>query len=404
MNKYRQDFPLLKRQYQGQSLVYFDNAATAPKLNCVIDAVTDYYKNYTANVHRGQNWLAEEATMQFEQARQRVARLMRAEMEEIIFTSGTTASINMVAKSWGEANLQEGDVIAVSKAEHHANLVPWQQLKQKIGIEIVFIDLDEASQLSETSWRKCLANPRLKLIAVTGCSNVLGVYQNLSELLREARKLGVVTLVDVAQSIVHRQVDVRELDCDFCVWSGHKLFGPSGVGVLYAHKKIQDSLPNFLGGGGMICRVTEDAFWPAEAPYCYEAGTPNIEGVIGLGEACYYIMEQGYENLVREDGVLTEYFLKKIEERHSVKLLGSTKNRLPLFAMTVEGVHAHDLADMLGEKGIITRAGRHCAHPLHDSLDVVSSLRASLAFYNTTEEIDYFWSELDAITSRFQTK
>lgn len=395
-------FPLLKRLYKGQPLQYFDNAATTPKPQVVIDAVNGYYNLYNANVHRGPNFLAEEATELYEGARDKVADFIGAEREEILFTSGATFGFNLVARSWGEKNLKKGDVIALSRAEHHANLVPWLQLKEKIGIKIEYIEINKDGTLSIDSINKIFNQEKLRLIAITLASNVLGQYYNLENLIKRAKAQAVITIVDAAQAIAHRPLDVKTLGADFVSFSGHKLFAPSGIGVLYGGKKLLKEMPVFLGGGSMIAEVLSQSFVPDTLPNKFEAGTPNIEGAIALGAAIDFIKKIGWKEIISREEKLSKYFLQEIKKLNFVKVLGGEDGRLPVFALSLSGFHPHDVADLLGERGIIVRAGHHCAQPLHDYLKVQASLRASLSFYNTKEEIDCFIIALSEIKKIFK--
>ncbi|MBN2884853.1 SufS family cysteine desulfurase [Patescibacteria group bacterium] len=403
MIDYRENFPLLRRIYAEHPLQYFDNAATAPKPQVVIDAVNDYYNLHNANVHRGPNFLAEEATTLYEDARLSVADFIGAQREEIIFTAGTTASINLVARSWGETNLKKGDVVALSRAEHHANIVPWLQLKEKIGIVLEYIDINEDGTFNTESLDKIFAQPKLRFLAITLASNVLGQYYDLKPIIKRAKSLGVISLVDAAQGISHRPLNVKELGADFLAFSGHKLFAPSGIGVLYGRQELLEDMSPFLGGGGMIAEVLEQSYLPAELPDKFEAGTPNIEGAIALGAAIKFIKKIGWTEIVSREKFLSDYFLEKIQELDFVQVLGGEVNRLPLFSLVLKDLHPHDVADLLGERGIIVRAGHHCAQTLHDYFQVPATLRASLSFYNTKEEIDYFINSLLEIKALLQS-
>lgn len=403
MKNYRSDFPMLSRRYQNKPLVYFDNAATALKPQAVLESINDYYLHHNTNIHRGPNFLSEEATLLYEEARQSVSEFIGADSTEIVFTSGTTAGLNLVARSWGEENLQSGDLVVLTRAEHHANIVPWLQLQAKRQIKLQYIELKADGTFEEESLKAALACPRLRLLAITQASNVLGQFYELENILAKVKKRGVLTLVDAAQSIVHHEIDVRRLDCDFLAFSGHKLFAPSGSGVLYIRGEVLAKMPPFLGGGGMITEVKADSFLPAIGPAKFEAGTPNIEGAIALGAACRYLQNIGREEIFRREQELTAYFLDKMSAFSWLRLLGGRENRLPLFSLVISGLHPHDAADLLGEQGIVTRAGHHCAQPLHDYLNISASLRASLAFYNTEAEIDYFFASLSKIRQSFQS-
>ena len=401
MKDYRLDFPLLKRVYNNQALIYFDNAATTPKPQVVIDAVNDYYNLHNTNVHRGPNFLAEEATLLYEGARHKVADFIGSDQEEIVFTSGTTAGLNLLARAWGETNLQAGDIVALSQAEHHANIVPWLQLKEKIGIILQYIELNPDGTFNSESLDKIFAQPRLRVLAITQASNVLGQFYNLKSILERARTQGVLTIVDAAQSIAHQPLNVHDLNCDFLVFSGHKLFAPAGVGVLYGRRDLLEKLPPFFGGGGMITEVKEQSFTSLVGAAKLEAGTPNIEGVIALGAACDYLKTISWPEIIKREEILKNYFLEKLDTIDYARLLGGRDGRLPLFALDINGVHPHDAADLLGEQGIVTRAGHHCAQPLHDVLEINASLRVSLSFYNTTAEIDAFFRILQEIKKSF---
>jgi len=396
-------FPLLNRVYEGNSLQYFDNAATTPKPQMVIDAVNEYYNLHNANVHRGPNFLSGEATYLYEGARAKVAEFINAEKEEIIFTAGATFGFNLVARSWAESNLKQGDVLAISRAEHHANIVPWLQLKEKIGISIEYIELNDNGTLSQDSLDKIFANPRLRLVAITLTSNVLGQYYNLDKIIKRAKDQNVVTVVDAAQAIAHKPLDVKKLGADFVSFSGHKLFASSGIGVLYGRKDILEAMPAFLGGGNMMSEVLSQSFSPAVLPNKFEAGTPNIEGAIALGAAIDFIKKIGWTEIISREEELSKYFIQAIKKLEFVQVLGGEEGRVPVFSLSLQGIHPHDAADLLGERGIIVRSGHHCAQPLHDYLKVKASLRASLAFYNTKDEIDRFIVALSEIKKIFKS-
>lgn len=398
----RNDFPILNKKIKGQSLVYFDNASTAQKSRSVIEAISNFYKNDNANVHRGLNPLADAATKKYEVARSLVADFIGAQKEEIIFTSGATAGINLVARSWGEANLQAGDIVVLSIAEHHANIVPWLQLQEKIGIKLEYIPLKADGSWDLVAAKKLLNKRRVKLLAISQVSNVLGIINPASQLIKLAKQKGIVTLIDAAQSVAHLKIDVKRLGCDFLVFSGHKLGGPTGIGVLYGRQELLLAMPSFMGGGDMISFVDTDSFGVNELPYKFEAGTPNIAGVIGLGAAIKYLEGVVHHNIEIQEQQLTTYFLQKIKKLTAVKILGTAKAKLPIFALTIKGVHPHDAADILGQAGIILRAGHHCAQPLHDYLGAPATLRASLSFYNTKGEIDYFISRLQELIRDFK--
>jgi len=399
MIDYRLDFPLLSRRYKKKQLIYFDNAATSPKPEVVIKAVLKYYNFQGANIRRGPNFLAEDATKSFEEARIAVANFIKAKKEEIIFTSGATAGFNFIARTWAEKNLKKGDVVALSIAEHHANIVPWLQLKKKIGIVIKYIELDENYNFSASSLAEIFKDKRLKILSLTQASNVLGYYYDLKDIIKQARSLGVLTIIDAAQSIAHKPLDVKELGADIVIFSAHKMFAPSGVGVLYLRPEILKNLEPFFGGGGMIEEVKEQSFTTTDIPFRFEAGTPNIEGVIGLGAACKYLEKISWKKIEARELEITRYLLSLLDNYPFLNLLGGRdeKKRLPLFSFSFSKIHPHDVADLLGEEAIISRSGHHCAEPLHRYLKIGASLRLSLAFYNTKEEIDSFFKAMEKI-------
>lgn len=397
----RDDFPILKRSWSGRTLVYFDNAATSQKPQTVIKAVSSYYRRYNSNVHRALNPLAEEATKYYEEARIKIANFIGSNSGEIIFTRGATEGINLVARSWGEKNLRRGDLVILTIAEHHANLVPWLQLKERLGINISYIELKKDGSLDLTKAKSLISHPRAKLIAVTQASNVLGIINPLNKLLAWAKKNGLTSLVDASQAAAHLDLNFKELDCDFLVFSGHKLGGPTGLGVLVGKRNILISMPPFLGGGDMISEVHQNIFTSAEVPYKFEAGTPHIAGAIGLGAAIDYISSLGWKKIIKEEQMLTKYFLKVLLAHPFVRLIGQSDVRLPIFSLVIEGLHPHDAADLLGRAGIMLRAGFHCAQPLHEYLSCGPTLRVSLSFYNTKEEIDYFFKKLTDLYRSF---
>ena len=394
----RSDFPML----QKERLIYFDNAATSLKPEAVISAVANYYNNLGASVHRGLSPLAASVTDLYERSRQEVAEFITAQTEEIIFTSGATMSINLVARTWGEANLKKDDIVILSLAEHHANIVPWLQLKEKIGIKIKYIPLLDNGELDLAAASKLLELEAVKLLAITQASNVLGIVNQIKELIAAAREKNIVTLVDATLSAAHLQINVQDLACDFLVFSAHKILGPTGVGVLYGRRDLLEKIPPFLGGGSMISSVTTDNFTSAELPNKFEAGTPNIAGVIGLGSAILYLKNLAWENIYKQEQLLTDYFLEAIKDLDFVRVLGSSEHKLPVFALVLTGLHPHDVADLLGQEGIILRAGHHCAEPLHDYFKAPSTLRVSLSFYNTTSEIDIFIAALSELAIKFK--
>jgi cysteine desulfurase/selenocysteine lyase len=394
----RADFPILSRTVRGKPLVYFDNAASTQRPRAVIDAIVAAYEQSYANVHRGIHTLAQEVDEQFEAAREKVrAMLGAASSEEIIFTSGATAAINLVARSWGDAFLRAGDEILLSEMEHHANLVPWQQTAERTGAIIRYIPIDDDGRLRMETLDELLTR-RTKLVAVAAVSNVLGTINPVNEIVRRARDVGALVLVDGAQSVPHAHTDVREVDCDFLVFSGHKMLGPTGIGVLYGKRERLEAMPPFLGGGSMIREVRLDGFQPADLPYKFEAGTPAIVPAIGLGAAVDYLQTIGWDTIREHERRLTERTHALLADMPGVRIIGpapAEKAGIVSFVMT--RVHPHDIAELLDRHGIAVRAGHHCAMPLHKRLGLVATARASFYFYNTLDEVDHFAAALGQV-------
>ena len=386
----RLDFPILKREVRpGVPLVYLDSTATAQKPIQVITAMDNYYREYNANVHRGVHTLAEEATAAFESSRQRVADFINAHFsKEIIFTRNTTESINLVAYTWGRANLREGDVVILTEMEHHSNLVPWQILSAERGIHLEFIPITPDGLLDLEEYRKLLEKmPRL--VAFTHMSNVLGTINPAKEITRMAHQAGAITLVDGAQSVPHFHVDVQDLNVDFMAFSAHKMCGPTGIGVLYGKADLLNAMPPFMGGGEMIKRVLLRSFIPNELPHKFEAGTPAIAESVGLHAAIDYLEQVGMDHVANHEQEIITYALERLEEIPGVKVLGpEAKYKGGVAAFTFDGVHPHDVAQILDQSGIAVRAGHHCAMPLHEKYNIPATTRASFYLYNTKEEVD----------------
>ncbi len=397
----RSDFPILTKKIVGRPLVYFDNAATTQKPLAVIKATSEYYSKFNSNVHRGINPLAEEATKRYEKSRDIIAAFISAKRAEVIFTRGATESINLVARSWGEANLKKSDILVLSIAEHHSNIVPWLQLKTKIGFKILYIPIKVDGRLDLMAAQKIILQPGVKFLGLSYASNVLGIVNPIKKIVKLARAHGIITLIDATQVLAHQPVNVHDLDCSFLVFSGHKMLGPTGTGVLYGKRELLAAMPPFLGGGDMISTVSLDSFTPNILPYKFEAGTPNIAGVIGLAAACQYLSDLGWAEIRAKEKELEQYFLDKIKTLKFIRILGTAEPKLPIFSLIVEGIHPHDAADLLGQEGIILRAGQHCAEPLHNHLGCSASLRASLNFYNTKREIDFFIKKLIELKKKF---
>lgn len=389
--KLRADFPILDQEIHGKPLIYFDNAATSQKPRAVIDALVRYYERDNANVHRGIHELSNRATTAYEGARARAARFLNARSaEEIVFTRGTTEGINLVAHAWGTKHLQPGDVILLTEMEHHSNLVPWQLLVQRTGAKLVYAPItgDEA-QLDFARLEALLTN-RVKLFAMVHISNSMGTVNPVADLCVRARKLGITMLVDGAQSAGHMPVDVQAIGCDFFAFSGHKICGPTGIGVLYGRQELLDAMPPYQGGGEMILSVGYQQTEFKKAPHRFEAGTPDISGPVGLHAAMDYLDAIGREHIWRHDQELAQYAYEKLAALDSVRLFGPPQNRAGLVSFLLKDVHAHDVVTLADQAGVALRGGHHCTQPLMHKLGVESTARASFYFYNTPAEVDRF--------------
>jgi cysteine desulfurase/selenocysteine lyase len=391
----RADFPILATTiHDGVPLAYLDNGASTQHPRAVIQAMVDSYEQSYANVHRGIHWLSERSTDLFELARVRVQRFLgAAAAEEIIFTRGTTESINLVARSWGDANLRAGDEVLLTEMEHHANIVPWQQAAERTGATLRWLPISDDGLLRLDLLDEYLT-PRTKLVAVTAVSNVLGTINPIVEIIARARAVGALVLVDAAQSVPHLPTDVAALGADFLAFSGHKMLGPTGIGVLYGRRELLEAMPPFLGGGGMIRRVRQDGFDPAGLPSKFEAGTPPIVEAIGLGVAIEYLQRIGLERIHEHEQRLTRAAHAALAEIEGLKFVGpKPEHKAGIVSFTCD-VHPHDVAQVLDQRGVAVRAGHHCAMPLHKRLGIVASTRASFYLYNTLEEVDRLASAL----------
>jgi cysteine desulfurase/selenocysteine lyase len=381
-------FPILNRKVKGKDLVYFDNAATSQKPIQVIDALVHYYSHYNANIHRGLHTLADEATAAYEASRVAVQQFIGArEPEEIIFTKGTTESINIVAKSWGKAFLEKGDEIIITSLEHHANIVPWQMIAEEKGAVLKVIPMDQNGILDMDAY-KSLLNNKTKFVSLIHVSNALGVINPVEEMIALARQYNPKVLIDGAQSSVHLDIDVQQMDCDFYVFSGHKIYGPTGVGVLYGKRELLEQMPPFLGGGEMIKEVTFEKTTYNELPFKFEAGTPNIADVIVMKPAIEFINHFGKANIREHEDKLLRYATEKLKSIDGLKIIGDVENKVSVISFVIDGVHPQDLAILLDNQGIAVRTGHHCAQPLMQCLGIVGTTRASFAAYNTIEEVD----------------
>lgn len=389
VNTVRADFPILSREVNGKPLVYLDNGASAQKPQVVIDAVTRGYAEEYANVHRGLHYLSNLATDKYEAVRGVIARFLGAkDPDEIVYTTGTTMGINMVAYGWAMPQLQAGDEILLSVMEHHANIVPWHFLRERQGVSLAWVDTDAQGALDPQKVIDAIT-PKTKLIAITQMSNVLGTVVDVKTICDAARERGIPVLVDGSQSSVHMPVNVEELGCDFFAITGHKLYGPSASGAIWMRKERMAEMRPFMGGGDMIREVSKDAVSYNDPPMKFEAGTPGIVQQIGLGVALEYMMAQGMENIAAHEAMLRDYALSKLQGINWLNLQGTAPGKGAIFSFTMDGAaHAHDISTILDKKGVAVRAGHHCAGPLMEHLGVTATCRASFAMYNTTEEVD----------------
>ena len=386
----RKDFPILHRQVNGKPLVYFDNGATSQKPQVVIDAITNYYTNENSNIHRGIHTLSQEATDAYEKARTTVQQFINAKHNhEIIFTSGTTGSINLVASSFGKKYIQAGDEIIISTMEHHSNIVPWQMLCEEKGAVLKVIPISDKGELLLEEFKKLLSS-KTKMVAITHVSNTLGTINPVKEIIKLAKAAGAAILIDGAQAVPHTKVDVQALDCDFYAFSGHKMFGPTGVGILYGKESILNELPPYQGGGDMIKTVTFEKTTYNELPHKFEAGTPNIVGGIGLGVAINYMNSIGIDNIEAYEHELLAYATEQIKQIEGVRIIGEAQNKASVLSFLVDGTHPTDIGMIIDKLGIAIRTGHHCTEPLMNRFNIPGTARASFAFYNTKEEIDTF--------------
>jgi len=388
----RNDFPIFKKKINGKDLVYLDNASTTQKPYSVIESITDFYSNYNSNIHRAVYQLAEEATELYENSRDKIANFINVRPEEIIFTRNTTESINLIAHSWARSNLKRDDVIAITEIEHHSNIVPWQILCQEIGTRLEYVGIDESGFLDVEYLIELISSKKVKLVSISHMSNVLGTIVPIERIIKTAHQYDIPVIVDGAQSVPHMPVDVKKLDCDFLVFSAHKMLGPTGVGVLYAKKEFLEKMKPFLGGGDMIKEVFKFHTNYNEVPYKFEAGTPNIADVVGFGAAIEYLEKIGMENIRKHEISLTEYALESMQSLKYITIYGPTDSnfRGGVISFNIADIHPHDLATIMNDHGIAIRSGHHCAQVLMQRLDVPATSRASFYIYNTKEEIDKF--------------
>ena len=399
--RWRADFPILAERVYDKPLVFIDSAASAQKPQSVIDAVAHCYTHEYANIHRGVYWLSQRATQVYEDAREKVQRFINAASErEIIFTKSTTEAINLVATSYGGVSLKAGDEIILSQLEHHANIVPWQLLRERIGIKIKVVPIDERGNFLLEEFEKLLC-PRTRLVAVTHTSNALGTITPVDEIVRMAHAEGALVMLDGAQSVVHGPVDVQELDVDFFTFSGHKLYGPSGIGVLYGKADVLSAMPPYQGGGDMIRHVTFEKTEFADIPGRFEAGTPHIAGAYGLAAAIDYVTVIGMEAIAAHERDLLEYATGRLQEINSLRLIGTADHKAGIISFELDGVHAHDIGTILDREGIAVRVGHHCAQPVMDHFGIAGTVRASFGLYNDKADIDALVQALGAVREIF---
>ena len=385
----REQFPALRQQVYGKNLIYFDNGATSQKPQLVLDAINHYYSKENANIHRGVHYLSQRATTEYEAARTRIQKHLNAKSSnEIIFTKGTTDGINLVASSFGNM-LQAGDEIIISAMEHHSNIVPWQMLCERKGLILRVIPINFEGEILQDEYEKLLSK-KTKLVAITHISNTLGTVNPIKEMITKAHNVGAKFLVDGAQSIQHMSIDVRDLNCDFFVFSSHKVFGPTGIGVLYGKEDLLDQMPPYQGGGDMIAKVTFERTTYNELPYKFEAGTPHIAGGICLGKAFEYIESIDFKAVEVHERALAKYASQVLETFEGLTIIGDAKNKTSVVSFSLKGLHPFDIGTLLDKQGIAVRTGHHCTQPLMDFYKIPGTVRASFAFYNTIEEIDAF--------------
>ena len=388
IEKIRQEFPVLHQQVNGKPLAYLDNAATSQKPKRVIDKLVGYYEGYNANIHRGIHTLAEKATKAYEATREEARKFLGAQhVEEIIFTRGVTESINLVASSYGRAFIHEGDEIIISELEHHSNIVPWQILCEEKNAKLKVIPVNDSGEIDQDQYKTLLTN-KTRLVAINHASNSLGTINPIKEMIRLAHEIGAVVLVDGAQSAAHLPIDVQKLDADFYCVSSHKMYGPTGVGLLYGKKEWLEKMPPYMGGGEMIKDVTFAKTTYNDLPYKFEAGTPNIADVVAFREAIAFVNELGKENIGQYEHELLKYATEKLSQVKGIRLIGTAKQKVSVVSFVIEGIHHFDVGQMLDARGIAVRTGHHCTQPLMDRFGIEGTVRASFLVYNTKEEID----------------
>jgi cysteine desulfurase/selenocysteine lyase len=388
LQEIRNDFPILSRKVHSKPLVYLDNGATGQKPMCVIDCISEYYKTYNSNIHRGVHHLSQVATSAYEEGREVLQKFINAEhAHEVIFTKGTTDGINLVASCFGRKFLKEGDEVIISTMEHHSNIVPWQMICEQTGAVLKVIPINQDGDLEMEAFQSMLSK-KTKIIAVTHISNTLGTINPIDKIISEGHKVGAKILIDAAQSVPHTAVDVQQMDCDFLVFSGHKMFGPTGSGILYGKEEVLNAMPPYQGGGDMIKEVTFEKTTYNTLPHKFEAGTPNIADGIALAKAAEYILSIGYDFIGKHEAELLIYGTTELKKIDGLRIVGEAKNKASVISFLIDGIHPFDLGTILDQLGIAIRTGHHCTQPLMDFFKIPGTARASFAFYNTKEEID----------------
>jgi len=402
VDRVREDFPSLKQKIHGKPLVYLDNAATSQKPASVIETEERFYQSQNSNIHRGVHELSERATRAYEDVRVKIQKFINArESREVVFVRGTTEAINLVAAAWGRKNMAAGDEVLITAMEHHSNIVPWQLLREEKGIVLRVAPVNDRGEIIYDEFEKLLG-PRTKLVSVVHVSNVLGTVNPVKRIVAAAHERGIPVLIDGAQAAPHMKIDVQEIDCDFYAFSGHKLFGPTGVGALYGKAKLLEAMPPYQGGGDMISSVTFAKTLFNVIPYKFEAGTPNIAATIGLGAAIDYVNQLGLDNLGQYESELLEYATEKLSAIPSLRIIGTAEQKASVISFVLEGIHAHDVGTVLDQEGIAIRTGHHCAQPLMERFGVLATARASFAFYNTKQEVDALAEAIEKVNHLFR--
>ena len=398
----RDNFPIISKKINGKRLIFLDSAASTQKPSVVIDSIKNCYENDYSNIHRGVYYLSELMTEKYENVREQIAKYINAESSnEIIFSRGATESINLVASSWGNENLSQGDQIVISYLEHHSNIVPWQQIAEKKGATIKVIPMNDDGDLVLDNIANII-NAKTKMVCITQASNALGTVPQIEKIINIAHDVGALVLLDGCQGIVHMPTDVRKLNCDFYVFSGHKIYGPSGIGVLYGRENLLERMPPYQSGGEMIDKVTIEKTTFAPLPYKFEAGTPNISSTIGLGEALSYLKNISYESLMKHESSLLTYCTEQLLQINDLTILGTSKKKTCIVSFVIDGIHPHDIGTLLDQQGIAVRVGHHCAQPVMEYFSIPGTVRASFGVYNTHEEVDILKESLLNIIAMFK--